>query len=244
MRKTKTLIVVPAYNEAKNIGHALDALLAHCAGIDILVVSDGSFDETADIARTYPVRVVSHPCNMGYGAALQTGYRFAVHADYDLVVQFDGDGQHDARDVSIIIEGLETSVGDIVIGSRFMGDPNFSPGFLKMLAIRFFRGMIRWVTANRISDPTSGLRGLRRPVFTYYAGFNRLPVDFPDADFLIDASLRKWKIREVAIGNQQRTHGHSMHAGLKPIVYMFKVFLSILVIVLNYTLLERRTSHE
>lgn len=234
-----TLVIIPAYNESRNIGNVLQSLLEQVRDADILVVNDGSVDETELTARRYGVTVVSHPCNMGYGSALQTGYKYALLMGYACVVQFDADGQHNPEDIDRIRAQLTVPGTDVVIGSRFLADAHFSPGTMKMMAIHFFRAVIRGITKTSITDPTSGLRGLSRRAFSLYSQFEWFPADFPDADILIDILLHGRTVVEVPVRSQVRHHGTSMHAGLKPIVYMFKVSLSILVVVVNY-LIERR----
>jgi len=239
-----TLLIIPAYNESQNLGNVLQGLLDLKFDVDILVVDDGSSDNTEAIATSYPVDVVSHPCNLGYGAALQTGYKYASMLNYTQVIQFDADGQHNPMDVAAIMAGFRLTTADVIIGSRFKGDVTFTPGTTKLFAIRLFRGLIWAVTRTQLTDPTSGLRGLSANVFQYYSGFNRFPNDFPDADFLIDVLLQRFDVVEVAISNRHRNYGTSMHNGLKPIIYIFKVLLSISVIVMNHALFKRRISHE
>lgn len=228
-----TLIIVPAYNEADNIASALESLLAQKLAADVLVVNDGSRDATEKIARTYPIEVISHPCNMGYGTALQTGYKYALRKHYRYVVQYDADGQHNPSDVQTLIAAIGSSGADLAIGSRFSGDTGFDPGALKSIAIHWFRLLIYLFTRQHISDPTSGLRALGRTLIVHYANSIRFPNDFPDADFVIDVLMHHAKVVEVPIGNRQRAGGHSMHAGWKPLVYMGKVTLSTVGVVLN-----------
>ncbi|MCY0893652.1 MAG: glycosyltransferase family 2 protein [Acidibacillus sp.] len=232
-----TLIIVPAYNESKNLGKVLQSLISVCSSVaDVLVIDDGSQDDTAIVARCFPVTVIIHPWNMGYGTALQTGYRYAVKGSYEYVIQFDGDGQHNPYDVMAIWEALIISDGGYVIGSRSLGDPFYHPGMIKGLAISIFRFLIQLFTNQWITDPTSGIRGLSRKIFTFYAQPNCFPTDFPDADLVVDILLRQQRIVEIPAGNYPRIEGTSMHAGFRPILYMIKVTIRILVVVLRHTL--------
>jgi len=210
---------------------------------DILVVNDGSVDGTQDIVARFPVYTVNHPSNLGYGASLQSGYRFAAKRGYRYVAQYDADGQHDAKDLINVLNELKKGEADVVIGSRFLGNPNFHPGWLKLVAILFFRGVIRLFTGKKVLDPTSGLRGLARRAFAHYAGRKTFPSDFPDADIVIDMLLKRLKVIEIPIGARERVHGVSMHSGWKPIVYFLKVITSIVAILLHYSIIERRKSH-
>lgn len=229
------LIVIPSFNEEQSIGKVLTGLLDANLPADILVVNDGSRDDTEREALRYPVAVVSHPCNLGYGAALQTGYQYAQVHGYAYLIQFDADGQHDPADLPGIMDALTGGGADIVMGSRFLGErERFTTGIVKGAGIRFFRLLIKRLTGKRISDPTSGLRGVSRRVFSYYSGKDRFPADFPDADILIHQILMDFRIREVPVRMKHRETGISMHAGLKPILYMLQMLLSILIVMIRH----------
>jgi glycosyltransferase involved in cell wall biosynthesis len=236
------LIIIPAYNEQENIGKVLQGILALNLEADVLVVDDGSLDQTAMIADSYGVRVVSHPYNLGYGAALQTGYKYALGKGYPYVLQFDGDGQHDPVNLPMLMQELNKGDSDIVIGSRYMeGGTSFKSGVAKKVGVQFFRSLIHTLTGMRISDPTSGLRGVSHNVFGYYAIRDRFPADFPDADILIQQILRKYRIREIPAHMRIREAGVSMHGGIKPLFYMIKISLSIVIVLLQYKLAKRVT---
>lgn len=236
-----TLVIVPAFNEEKNIGQALKCLFVQGIPADVLVVNDGSQDGTATVAESYGVTVLSHPCNLGYGAALQTGYQYALRHGYHYVVHYDADGQHRAEDVAILIQELRKSGADLAIGSRFAGNAGFKIGALKSFAVGWFRFLLFLMTRNHISDPTSGLRGLSELLIRYYAVSESFPSDFPDADFVADVLLHHWFVVEVPIGNRPRLMGQSMHTGWKPLVYMCKVSLSMVSVLLNHWVRKRVT---
>ncbi len=240
----KCLIVIPAFNEESSLGQVLDGLLAMELETGILVVDDGSSDGTAELAKTYPIHVVSHPCNLGYGAALQTGFKFASYLGYSHVIQFDADGQHSPKDIRVLMDALLDTDADVVIGSRFLGPNGFHPELSKRLAIGLFRSVIWLFTRMWITDPTSGLRGVARPVFLYYSVANRYPPDYPDADMVIHMLLHGWSLKEVPVRHKQREQGVSMHSGIKPFIYMLKVLMSILSVVLGYYLAREETSSE
>jgi glycosyltransferase involved in cell wall biosynthesis len=234
------LIIIPSYNEEQALGGVLEELLRAQLPVDILVVNDGSSDRTVEVAARYPVTVLSHPYNLGYGAALQTGYLYAVSRKYPYVFQFDADGQHSPQDLPAMIRVLEEGEADIVMGSRFLpGSAEYHVDPLKRLAIRYFRWLIKRLTGVYVSDPTSGLRGISRRVFEYYAGRDRFPADFPDADILIQMILRKYRIREVPAHMRYRTAGVSMHVGIKPFLYLIKMTLSILLVLIRNRLSKR-----
>ncbi len=175
--KKDLLIIIPAYNEAGNIGRFLAKLrepeIASLA--DVLVINDASTDATKEIALRYGVTVVSHVYNLGYGSGLQTGYKYAVRRGYKYVIQMDGDGQHDACNIPVLYKALTSgdvggSLPEIVIGSRFMeGSSPYRVSIVKRLAIGLFKCMIRMATGEWFTDPTSGLQGLNRRAVQFYA---------------------------------------------------------------------------
>ncbi|WP_336787919.1 glycosyltransferase family 2 protein [Paenibacillus sp. MMO-177] len=240
MSNNRFLIVIPAYNEEENIGTVLQHLLDAALPADILVINDGSKDQTEAVAKAYAVKVMSHPCNLGYGAALQTGYKYATKNGYPYIIQFDSDGQHDPADLPAIMRELQEGKADIVMGSRFLDESSsFATGIVKGAGIRFFRLLIHRLTGKRISDPTSGLRGVSSSVFQYYSIRDRFPADFPDADILIQQILMKFEIKEVPARMKQREAGMSMHAGLRPVFYMMQILLSILIVMLRHKMTKK-----
>jgi glycosyltransferase involved in cell wall biosynthesis len=225
----RILVVVPAYNEAQNIGRAVRNVRKVVPAADVLVVDDGSLDATAAVARDAGAKVISLPFNLGYGVALQTGFKYALQRDYDYVVQMDADGQHEPRSVLDLIAQVRKGTADVVLGSRFLGSSAFKPGFAKRVGISLFRAIVSRVVGQRITDPTSGFQALNRKVLRLYAT-EAYPVDYPDADVLIMVHFAGLAIKEIPVvmypGARDRK---SMHSGLRPLYYVFKMFLSILV---------------
>jgi glycosyltransferase involved in cell wall biosynthesis len=235
----KHLIVIPAYNEEASIGRVLKKLQSLQLQADILVVNDGSIDRTSGIAEDFGVAVITHPINLGYGAALQTGFQYAVKRNYDFVIQFDADGQHSPGDLPQFMDTLAAGKADVVIGSRYLGDSTLWMGWAKKMVITFFRFLIYLLTKAQITDPTSGFRGLNRRVFEAFAMRGSFPSDYPDSNLLIHMILHQYRIVEVPVSMNVREQGESMHAGFKPVFYLFQVLLSILIVVLRYRLLRR-----
>jgi hypothetical protein len=170
---------------------------------------------------------------MGYACALQTGFKVAVAAGYERVVQFDGDGQHVASEVRRLYDHSVTNGCDIVIGSRFLEDTGYHNPFFRKLGTRIFSSLIRLICKRKVTDPTSGLQVLSRRCFKAYSEFGGYP-DYPDANLLISAIRSGYRVDELPVAMKQRTSGESMHGGvLKPIRYMAVMFYSILIIVLR-----------
>ena len=228
------LVIIPAFNEEENIKNVLKEILGAGLDIDILVINDGSTDRTQAAARAEgKVEVVSLPFNLGYGNALQTGFKYAVARGYQYVIQFDADGQHDPDDLRVILAMLRTGRADIIIGSRFLGRSSYKVGLLKKTAISIFRFLIKISTGVKITDPSSGLQGLTYKVFNYYAKMGNFPPDYPDADILIQMVLSKFRVCEFPANIRERNHGKSMHIGLKPVFYFVKMLVSIIVVLLR-----------
>lgn len=235
MKKHKeVLIIIPAYNEGKNIERTLDQLerpeISDFA--DLLIINDGSKDNTAALVRKRPHALISHVYNLGYGSALQTGYKYAIRRGYQYVIQMDADGQHDVCNVKKLYDELIKLDGngkkpDIVLGSRYMeGSTPFPTGIFKKMAIGLFRGLIRLSTGCKVTDPTTGLQGLSRRVVLYYSQFNHFDDQYPDANMLMQMLLLGFRMEEIPAVMHPRTEGVSMHSGLKPILYMFRMAFS------------------
>jgi glycosyltransferase involved in cell wall biosynthesis len=231
----RLLVVIPAYNEEKGIGTVIEGIGREVPEAQILVVDDGSADRTADRAREAGAAVARHPFNLGYGAALQTGYRYATRKGYDLLVQMDGDGQHDPASIGRLLEPIRLGKADVAIGSRFLAADGreISGGHYKVpLARRIGIGLFRSITAliigQRVTDPTSGFQAMQKAVFGLFTG-EAFPADYPDADVIIMLHRSGFRIVEVPVRMFENAERKSMHSGFKPLYYIFKMFLSIFV---------------
>lgn len=232
------LIIIPAYNEAKNIGALLDKLeepeIMDIA--DLLVMNDASIDETGNIVKERNHQVVTHVYNLGYGSGLQTGYKYALRKGYHYVIQMDADGQHDACNIKEIYQRLKTKdesghCPDIVLGSRFVeGSAVYPTSVTKKVAYTMFRILIRIGTGKKIMDPTTGLQGLSKRAFAFYAGYNHFDDQYPDANIIMQMMLLGYRVEEVPAVMHLRTEGVSMHSGLKPLFYMFRMMFSIVAV--------------
>jgi glycosyltransferase involved in cell wall biosynthesis len=222
----KTLVLVPAYNEAARIGRVLAAIRAAAPDADVLVVDDGSADATSAVAREAGARVARLPINLGYGVAVQTGYKLAVREGYACVVQLDADGQHEPADIPTLRAVIERGEADIAIGSRFLGAVTYRPGAFRRAGMGLFRLLARALTGVRFSDVTSGFCALGSDVVRFVAT-EWYPTDYPDADVLITLHRAGFRVREIPVRMYPRAAGRSMHAGLKPVYYVFKMLLSV-----------------
>lgn len=233
------LVIIPAFNEEKNISRVLESILHLQLPIDILVVNDGSNDRTLQIVEKYPVKLISHPTNLGYGSTIQTGYRFAAKRKYPYVIIFDGDGQHDPTYLVGMMEEIKQVNTDVVIGSRFLMESKMQIGFFKLLILKFFRILIYYITGNKITDPTSGFQGMKYWVYESLANSKDFPNDYPDSNLIIELILKNRKLREIPVNMYNREHGTSIHSGIKPFIYVLQIMLSIFVIVIKHKFIRK-----
>jgi glycosyltransferase involved in cell wall biosynthesis len=226
------LVVIPAYNEAANVAAVVGDVRASLPGFDVLVVDDGSADQTATVARAAGARILRLPVNSGYGVALQTGYKYAVRHGYRTVAQMDADGQHRAVYMPQLLELLERGDADIVIGSRFLdGDGHYHPSRARKIGMGIFSRMASRIMRQHVSDPTSGYQVMRIDVARFFCT-DVYPADYPDADILILLHRSGFRVAEIGVQMRMPT-GKSMHAGHRSLYYVYKMFLSILVTLLR-----------
>ena len=234
-----TLVIIPAYNEEQRIAAVIAGVRAAVSGAAIVVVDDGSHDGTAAAATAAGAMVLRHPFNMGYGVAIQTGYKYALAQGCDWLVQIDGDGQHDPASIPTLLAPLQDGTADFVLGSRFLSGESYRPPLLRRLGMSFFRKIVSVVIRQPVSDCTSGFQAFNRDVINFFAG-DLFPCDYPDADVLISLHLAGFRIREVPVRMSASATGKSMHSGIKPVYYVFKMLLSICVTLLRSHRLYRR----
>lgn len=221
----RRLLLVPAYDEAEHLPAVLRAVAAAVPGLPVCVVDDGSRDATSAVARAAGARVLRHPFNLGYGAALQTGYKYALRHGVEFVVQMDADGQHDPREIPMLLEPVERDELDLVIGSRFLVDTDYRMGLARNAGRRLFRAVAK-AFGLRVTDPTSGFQALNRAVLEFYVS-DFFPHDYPDVDVLLGAHRHGLRIGERSVAMSEGSRASSLHAGWKPFFYVYKMLLSV-----------------
>lgn len=231
----RVLISIPAYNEEKNIVSTIKKVKEAVGrrNWDILVINDGSKDNTAELAEGMKVNVVSHPFNMGYGVAIQTGYKYALENKHDALVQIDADGQHDPKYIDKMLEALNSFKADVIIGSRFKEKTGYKASFIRRAGMIFFSFIVVKVTGKNITDSTSGYQAIRSGVLPFLAS-DFFPCDYPDADLLIMLHFAGFKIVEIPMIMYESKTGKSMHGSIvKNFYYVAKMCLSIFTILLR-----------
>ncbi len=225
MSSVRPLLVIPAFNEEAHLPTVLDAVHAAALDLDVVVVDDGSRDATAQLARAAGARVVRHPFNLGYGAALQTGYKFALAHGAPFLVQMDADGQHDPLQIPALLEPVRRGECDLALGSRFLEPTDYEMGLARTVGRELFRALARWAGLT-LTDPTSGFQAMNRRVLEVYAT-DFYPSDYPDVDVLLTAHRSGMRIVERSVHMSAGLRESSLHGGLRSFYYVYKMLLSI-----------------
>lgn len=223
----KKLVIIPAYNEEKSILSTVQDVLDHAPGFDYVVVNDCSRDHTRQICREHRLNMLDLPINLGIGGAIQTGYRYALEHGYDMAVQFDGDGQHDASYLQRLADKLEQDNLDMVIGSRFIENQGFQSTGLRRFGIQFFKRLIKLLYGATITDATSGMRLCNRRVLEQFSA--DYPQDYPEPETVARLLRRGYRVEEVPVVMRERQAGTSSINPAKSVYYMIKVSAAILI---------------
>jgi glycosyltransferase involved in cell wall biosynthesis len=218
-------VVIPAYQEEARLPAVLAALASAAPGFRVIVIDDGSRDGTAAAARSRGATVLRHPFNLGYGAALQTGYKWALRAGATLLVQMDADGQHDPAELAALAAPVEAGELDLVIGSRFLGTGDYRMSRLQGIGRDFFRALLS-AFGLRVTDPTSGFQAMNRAALELYAS-DMFPSDYPDVDVLLCAHRHGLRVGERPVRMHASPRASTLHAGLAPVYYVYKMLLSV-----------------
>ncbi len=228
----KILIIVPAFNEEQNIAKVIDNIREQVDYVDILVVNDASRDQTSAVAREKQAITVDLPCNLGIGGAVQTGYIYAWEHDYDIAVQFDGDGQHRAEELHKVISSMEDENADMIIGSRFLQSEGFKSTFIRRIGIIYFSALLYLILKQRITDPTSGFRAVNRRLIKLFVDY--YPDDYPEPEVLVYLHRQKVKIVEIPVSMRHREYGVSSIQLFRSVYYVIKVTLAILINLIRF----------
>jgi glycosyltransferase involved in cell wall biosynthesis len=224
----RRVALVPAFNEEANVGRVVDEIRAFDPSLDVVVVDDGSYDRTAEVAHEHGATVVRLPFNLGIGGAVQTGFRFAFEHGYDLAVRIDGDGQHDPSQLDRILAPVVRGEADIAVGSRFAGDRDgYRSSRSRRLGIRLLAWVVSRIVGRRVTDTTSGFQALNRRAIELFA--HDYPHDYPEVEATIMVSRHRLRSVEVPVSMRERGGGRSSITALRSVYYMVKVLLAIFV---------------
>ncbi|KNY27378.1 glycosyltransferase family 2 protein [Pseudobacteroides cellulosolvens] len=223
----KILVIVPAFNEEKSIPKVISSLYESGHDVDLVVVDDGSYDNTSKIVEESGVKVLKLPYNLGIGGAVQTGYLYAKVNNYDIAIQLDGDGQHDPAYIGDLIAPLVEGRADMVIGSRYVKKTSYNSKLSRRIGMMFFSSLVTLLTGNPIKDTTSGFRAVNRRILEYFA--DNYPSDYPEVDVLVRLHKKKFKVIEIPVEMKERQGGTSSITPLKSAYYMIKVSIVLLI---------------
>lgn len=223
----KKLIIIPAFNEESNIEKTVQAILKEAPDFDYVIINDCSTDKTREICEANGYNIVNLPINLGIGGAVQTGYKYGYENDYDMAVQVDGDGQHDPEFLNLMAEYLIQNNLDMVIGSRFIEKKGFQSSRTRRIGIVFFSKLIKILTGQLITDPTSGLRMIGRNAMALFS--IDYPRDYPEPESVVAVLRRNMKVAEIPVIMHERQGGVSSISLKKSVYYMVKVTLAIII---------------
>lgn len=228
----KKIAIIPAYNEEKNIAKVIFSLKQHQPDFDIIVINDGSCDRTSAVAReTNQAVVIDLLSNVGIGGAVQTGFIYSSRKNYDLAIQIDGDGQHDAAEVGKLIEPIIANKADVVIGSRFLAQSKYKSTPWRRLGIKIFQLLNLIFLGQKITDSTSGFRAYNRRAIEILS--QDYPDDFPEPEAIFILRKKGLQIVEVPVSMEARQAGRSSLTFFKSIYYMVKVILAISILMIR-----------
>ncbi len=221
-RDEKVLVIIPALNEQGAIRSVVEQTKRSVPVADILVINDGSTDNTRVVAENAGALVVEHPFNLGIGGAVQTGLKYAEFNHYDYVIRLDGDGQHSAEEINLFLDVLRDGKADMVVGSRFIdSDVDWHIPWARRVGISFFRWGVSLLIHERATDTTSGFLGINKAAIHVLSAY--LPQDYPDVEGRVIVHKAGLRQMELPVNMQARTAGISSIDSWKSIYYAFKV---------------------
>lgn len=222
----RVLIIVPAWNEAESIGEVVGEIRGELPGTDVLVVDDGSVDDTSRVAREAGAMVARLPFNLGVGGAMRLGYRYAKSEGYDVAVQIDADGQHDPRYVPKLIDGLQEA--SLVIGARFAGEGDYQVRGPRRWSMAMLSFVLSAMAGCKLTDTTSGFRACDRALIELFAGW--YPVEYlgDTVETVVRVIRLGYKVMQVPVAMRQRFAGAPTKSPAKAMAYLARAFLTLL----------------
>jgi hypothetical protein len=225
---TRVVAVVPAFEEEAAIAAVVAEITAFDPLIDVVVVDDGSSDGTGAAAAAAGATVVRLPFNLGIGAAVQTGFRWALERDYDLAVRLDGDGQHDPAELPKLLAPIERDEADVVTGSRFREEEDgYRPPLGRRVGITWFARIVSLLSGQRVTDTTSGFQALNRAGIELFA--RDYPSDYPEVEATVLVLKHRLRLAEVPVRMREREHGSSSITFVRSVYYAIKVTLALFI---------------
>jgi glycosyltransferase involved in cell wall biosynthesis len=225
LQALRRVAIVPALNEERSVPRVIAELRAFDPGLEIVVVSDGSTDRTADVAEELGAHALRLPFNLGIGGAVQTGFRYAHEHGFDVAVRVDGDGQHDAAQLDRVLAAVLAGDADLAVGSRFAAAGGYRSSRSRRLGIRILAWTVSALVRQRVTDTTSGFQAANRAAIALFA--REYPHDYPEVEATVMAFRHRLRVVEVPVTMREREHGRSSITALHSIYYMIKVLLAL-----------------
>lgn len=225
----RVLVIMPAWNEGETVGDTVREVLAQGKGYDVLVVDDGSSDNTAQLAGEAGATVLKLPFNLGVGGAMRAGFKYAKAHGYQTVIQVDSDGQHDPRDIERVVQGLQQA--DISIGARFAEEGDYKVAGPRKWAMSFLAAVISRLAKTKLTDVTSGFRAGNVRAINQY--IDHYPAEYlgDTIDSLVVAVRSGCTVTQVPVTMRVRQGGIPSHNPAKSAVYLlrsvFALFLAL-----------------
>ena len=229
----KILLIIPAYNEEENILNVHKKIIEynknHDQKLDYIVINDGSKDGTLNILKNNKMNYINLINNLGIGGAVQTGYKYAYENNYDIAIQFDGDGQHDINYVSKLCEPLINGQVEMSIGTRYLdkSSSKFQSTAMRRIGSKLISIFIKIFAGKKITDPTSGFRAVNKSVIKEFA--KEYPKEYPEPESTVSLLVNQYRIIEIPVNMHERTAGKSFVTPFKSIDYMMQVLLAIVI---------------
>lgn len=226
-RDERVLVILPAFNEEKNLPPVLQAIRSAAPAADILVVDDGSTDHTAEVARSCGATVLDLAGNFGVGTAVQSGFLYAWENGYDRAVRMDSDGQHPPEAIPRLLAESRLTGGDLLLATRFAADGGYRSTAFRSAGIRCLAAFLSLICRRRVTDPTSGFQVLNRPLLCFFA--HVYPVDYPEPEALAILRRHGYDFSETPVAFRERSSGQSSIRGWGTFYYIVKVFVALLI---------------
>jgi glycosyltransferase involved in cell wall biosynthesis len=225
LQALRRVAIVPALNEERSVPRVIAELRAFDPGLEIVVVTDGSTDRTAEVAEELGAHALRLPFNLGIGGAVQTGFRYAHEHGFDVAVRVDGDGQHDAAQLDRVLAAVLAGDADLAVGSRFAAAGGYRSSRSRRLGIRILAWTVSALVRQRVTDTTSGFQAANRAAIALFA--REYPHDYPEVEATVMAFRHRLRVVEVPVTMREREHGRSSITALHSIYYMIKVLLAL-----------------
>lgn len=235
--RPRVLVIMPAWNEEESLPSSIADLRAKTPWVDLVVINDGSTDNTSAVARECGAFVIDLPYNMGVGAAMRTGYKYARRMDYDVAMQMDADGQHPPEYIDVLIAGLDHA--DIVIGSRFAEATNYKVKGPRKWAMGLLSFLFTKISGEKFTDVTSGFRAVNRKGIQQYCDF--FPAEYlgDTIDSTVMAIRSGCKVIQVPVEMRERQAGTPSSGPLKSAIYLVRSFFAFAI-----SMTRKKTSDE